>query len=79
MNGDAAILTLLAMGLPFVAAAFAPYVTRWMGHRGAWVLALAPAAVFVHFLGYREGRFRQRRGDRRIPVDPRLSTSPFPG
>ncbi len=52
MNGDAAILTLLAMGLPFVAAAFAPYITRWMGHRGAWVLALAPAAVFIHFLAY---------------------------
>ena len=52
MNGNAAMLTLLAMGLPFVAAAFAPFVTRWLGHRGAWVLALAPAAIFVHFLGY---------------------------
>ncbi len=52
MNGNAAILTMLAMGLPFVAAAFAPYLIRWTGHRGSWILALAPAAVFVHFLGY---------------------------
>ena len=52
MNGDAAILTLLAMAMPFFAAACAPVITRWMGHRGAWLLAVAPAAVFLHFLSY---------------------------
>jgi multicomponent Na+:H+ antiporter subunit A len=52
MNADPASATLLAMGLPFVAAAFAPYLTRLMGYRAAWVLAIGPAAIFVHFLGY---------------------------
>lgn len=52
MNADAASATLVAMALPFVAAAFAPYLTRLMGHRAVWVLAIGPAAIFLHFLSY---------------------------
>ncbi|HET7412206.1 MAG TPA: proton-conducting transporter membrane subunit, partial [Pararhizobium sp.] len=50
MNGDAAIVTFLAMGLPFVAAAFAPYGVRLLGHRAVWLLAAAPLAIFIRFL-----------------------------
>ena len=49
---DAAALTFLALGLPFVAAAFAPALTRFLGHNAAWILALAPFAIFVHFAGF---------------------------
>ena len=42
-------LTLLALLSPFVAAAFAPLATRFLGHRAAWLLALVPAGVFLHF------------------------------
>ncbi|MDK1375603.1 MULTISPECIES: putative monovalent cation/H+ antiporter subunit A [unclassified Sinorhizobium] len=49
---DVAALTFLALGLPFVAALVAPVLTRFLGHNAAWLLALAPAAIFVHFLGF---------------------------
>ena len=38
--------------LPFLAALIAPWLTRRLGHNAAWVLALAPAAIFIHFLGF---------------------------
>ncbi|MGD1887007.1 MAG: putative monovalent cation/H+ antiporter subunit A [Cohaesibacteraceae bacterium] len=48
-NPTAFYLALLA---PFIAAALAPLLHRFMGHRAAWVLALAPAYIVFHFLGY---------------------------
>ncbi|WFU49615.1 putative monovalent cation/H+ antiporter subunit A [Sinorhizobium terangae] len=49
---DIAALTFLALGLPFVAALVAPVLTRLLGHNAAWLLALAPVAIFVHFLHF---------------------------
>ncbi|MCZ4089928.1 putative monovalent cation/H+ antiporter subunit A [Sinorhizobium psoraleae] len=49
---DVAALTFLALSLPFVAALVAPVLTRFLGHNAAWLLALAPVAIFVHFLGF---------------------------
>jgi multicomponent Na+:H+ antiporter subunit A len=43
------MITLLCLFLPFIAAAAAPAVTRALGHRAAWILALAPAAAFLYF------------------------------
>lgn len=42
----------LALAAPFIAAAIAPFAHKWLGHRAAWLLALAPAFIIVHFLGY---------------------------
>lgn len=42
----------LALAAPFIAAAFAPFAYRVLGHRAAWLLALAPLYIFLHFLGY---------------------------
>lgn len=42
----------VALAAPFIAAAVAPLAHRWFGHRAAWILALAPAYIIVHFLGY---------------------------
>ena len=52
MSAAAPSMTFLALCLPFVAALVAPVLTRRMGHNAAWLLALAPALVFVHFLGF---------------------------
>jgi multicomponent Na+:H+ antiporter subunit A len=49
---DTAALTFLALGLPFVAAVFAPVLTRLLGQNAAWVLALAPLAIFAHFAAF---------------------------
>ena len=49
---DAAALTLLALSLPFVGALVAPLLTRALGHNAAWVLALFPAAIVLHFMGF---------------------------
>tara|TARA_R110002020_G_scaffold39991_7_gene118344 strand:+ start:7684 stop:10062 length:2379 start_codon:yes stop_codon:yes gene_type:complete len=38
--------------LPFLAALIAPWMTRRLGHNAAWILALAPLAIFIHFLGF---------------------------
>ncbi len=46
---DVAALTLLALSLPFVGALVAPLLTRLLGHNAAWVLALFPAAIVMHF------------------------------
>jgi len=43
------VLTLYALILPFAAALVAPLLVRAMGNRAAWVLALAPLALFIHF------------------------------
>ncbi|MBO6719122.1 MAG: putative monovalent cation/H+ antiporter subunit A [Rhizobiaceae bacterium] len=45
-------LTLFALFLPFLAACVAPILTRAAGHNAAWLLALAPAFLFVHFAGF---------------------------
>lgn len=45
-------LTFLALVLPFLAAAAAPVLVRFLCHRAAAVLALAPALIFLHFLGF---------------------------
>jgi len=42
----------LALAAPFIAAAIAPFAHKWLGHRAAWLLALAPAFIVLHFLGY---------------------------
>lgn len=44
--------TFIAILAPFIAAALAPFVVRMLGHNGSWLLALVPAGIFVHFLGY---------------------------
>ncbi|AHK43756.1 putative monovalent cation/H+ antiporter subunit A [Ensifer sp. T173] len=49
---DVAALTLLALALPFVAALVAPLLTRLLGHNAAWILALFPAAIVLHFMGF---------------------------
>ncbi|MEI3849928.1 MULTISPECIES: putative monovalent cation/H+ antiporter subunit A [Ensifer] len=46
---DVAALTFLALALPFVGALVAPLLTRLLGHNAAWVLALFPAAIVLHF------------------------------
>jgi multicomponent Na+:H+ antiporter subunit A len=45
-------VTFLALILPFLAAAIAPALTRVFKHNAAWMLALAPLFLFVHFFGY---------------------------
>ncbi len=49
---DVTALTCLALLLPFAGALAAPGLTRLLGHNAVWVLALFPAAVFLHFLGF---------------------------
>ncbi|AFL49316.1 multicomponent Na+:H+ antiporter subunit A [Sinorhizobium fredii] len=49
---DVTALTFLALALPFAAALVAPSLTRLLGQNAAWVLALAPAAIFLHFLRF---------------------------
>ncbi|MCF3638603.1 putative monovalent cation/H+ antiporter subunit A [Rhizobium sp. TRM95111] len=52
MFADTPALTFIAFCLPFLAALLAPWLTRLLGHNAAWPLALAPAAIFLHFLGF---------------------------
>ncbi len=42
-------LTFLSLFLPFLAALVAPVLVKRLGHRAAWLLALAPALAFAHF------------------------------
>ena len=49
---DVTALTCLTLFLPFLGALLAPWLTRRMGHNAAWVLALFPAAIFLHFTGF---------------------------
>jgi multicomponent Na+:H+ antiporter subunit A len=41
-----------ALAAPFIAAALAPFAHRLFGHHAAWLLALAPLYIVLHFLGY---------------------------
>ncbi|MEW9616079.1 putative monovalent cation/H+ antiporter subunit A [Shinella sp. S4-D37] len=52
MLPDTMGLTFLAFCLPFLGALVAPALTRLLGHNAAWPLALVPAAIFLHFLGF---------------------------
>jgi multicomponent Na+:H+ antiporter subunit A len=52
MAASDATLILTALMAPFLAAAVAPLLTRWMGHRAALVLALVPAGIFLFFLQF---------------------------
>ncbi|TCL76110.1 putative monovalent cation/H+ antiporter subunit A [Rhizobium sp. BK251] len=48
----AAGLTFLALCMPFLGAILAPMAVRILGANSAWLLALAPAIAFLHFLGF---------------------------
>lgn len=52
MSAAAPGTTFIILMLPFLAALIAPWLTRRLGHNAAWVLALAPVAIFIHFLGF---------------------------
>ncbi|CAN7626910.1 putative monovalent cation/H+ antiporter subunit A [Rhizobium sp. LjRoot30] len=52
MTAGATDLTFLALSLPFVAACLSPVLFRLFGHRAAWLLALAPAAAFLHLSSF---------------------------
>ena len=52
MGADAASTTFIILMLPFLAAVIAPFLVRSMGANAAWLLALAPIAIFVHMLGF---------------------------
>lgn len=44
--------TFYALLLPFAAAVIAPTIMRTVGHNGAWLLAVVPAGLFIHFAGF---------------------------
>lgn len=44
--------TFWALVAPFAAAAIAPLAKKWLGHNAAWLLALVPAAIFLHLWNY---------------------------
>lgn len=52
MFGDANGMMMFAMLLPFLAALIAPKLTQIMGAKAAWVLAIAPAFIFLHIAGF---------------------------
>ncbi|MCY0146298.1 putative monovalent cation/H+ antiporter subunit A [Hoeflea sp. G2-23] len=52
MSAAAPGTTFIVLMLPFLAALVAPWLTRRLGHNAAWLLALAPLAIFIHFLGF---------------------------
>ncbi len=52
MGTGAQSLTLLALLLPFLGAIVAPLLTRVLKHNAAWVLALIPLWIFIHFAGF---------------------------
>lgn len=52
MSAAAPGTTFTLLMLPFLAALIAPWLTRRLGHNAAWLLALAPLAIFMHFLGF---------------------------
>lgn len=52
MTFDVTAMTFLMLVLPFVAALFAPVLTRLLQQNAAWPLALAPAAIFAYFARY---------------------------
>lgn len=52
MIANVTSMTFLMLFLPFVTALCAPLAVGRLGHRAAWLLALAPALAFLHFLGF---------------------------
>ncbi|WP_117190550.1 putative monovalent cation/H+ antiporter subunit A [Rhizobium terrae] len=52
MSANAPALTFVALFLPFLGAVLAPALTRRLGDKAAWILALAPTLVFLHFCGF---------------------------
>lgn len=52
MIADVAGMTLLALLLPFAGALVAPVLTKQLGHKAAWVLALIPLLSFLQFLSF---------------------------
>ncbi len=52
MGTSAQNLTFLALILPFLGAIFAPALTKAFKHNAAWILALIPAWIFIHFFGF---------------------------
>jgi len=52
MTQAAIDLTLLAVLAPFAAALIAPFLTKHLKHNAAWLLAIVPAAIFLHFAGF---------------------------
>ncbi|NTF06786.1 putative monovalent cation/H+ antiporter subunit A [Agrobacterium rubi] len=52
MIANVTLLTFVVLFLPFIAALCAPLAIGRLGHKGVWLLALAPALAFIHFLGF---------------------------
>lgn len=52
MTVNVTSLTFIVLFLPFITALLAPVLSRALGEKAAWLLALAPAAAFAHFLGF---------------------------
>ncbi len=52
MIANVTSLTFVVLFLPFITALCAPLAVAKLGRNGAWLLALAPALAFVHFLGF---------------------------
>ena len=52
MDAATSSTTFIVLLLPFLAALFAPTLTRLLKHNAAWVLALVPAVMFAHFAGF---------------------------
>ncbi|MBV6657929.1 MAG: Na(+)/H(+) antiporter subunit A, partial [Devosiaceae bacterium] len=52
MGPESSVGFYLALAAPFIAAALAPVLHRYLGYAAAWVLALAPAYILLHFSGY---------------------------
>lgn len=52
MIANVTLLTFVVLFLPFIAALCAPLAIGRLGHEGVWLLALAPALAFIHFLGF---------------------------
>jgi multicomponent Na+:H+ antiporter subunit A len=52
MIANVTLLTFVVLFLPFVVALCAPLALARLGHNAVWLLALAPALAFVHFLGF---------------------------
>lgn len=52
MFGNASGTMMFMMLLPFLTALVAPMLVKSMGKNAAWILALAPFAIFLHVLGF---------------------------
>ncbi len=52
MIANVTLLTFIVLFLPFITALCAPLAVAKLGSNAAWLLALAPALAFAHFLGF---------------------------